>query len=129
MNRPRLTPHQMTFLDEPFTPPDRLPPSQKHSPTSRAAAVHLEVSGKRETQEALAARLFREVAPEGLTDVELDDHARMFGFRGPTLRPRRIKLWHKGFVHAVPNLTRKNPGGHTAAQVWAWTGREYPGQG
>ncbi|HEY5552423.1 MAG TPA: hypothetical protein VIK52_11075 [Opitutaceae bacterium] len=89
-------------------------PYQKHSPTSKAAALGA-------APHALGARerVFNAVAASacGLTDEEIQDR---LGMNPSTQRPRRIELVADGLVRDM-GLSRQTKSG-TSAVVWVVTG-------
>ena len=97
-------------------------PYQAHSTTSREAAEWQDRTGHAANLEVRVLEVFAWVGEEGLTDEELDavgvDHGLPFK---RTLRPRRVALWHKGFIDAAPGgRTRKTSTGRQAC-VWVIT--------
>jgi hypothetical protein len=77
---------------------NRMPPFQRHSSTSRLAALMLyETSG--EKRMAVLA-LLRSIYPSGCTD---DEGRAALGMHPNTYRPRRIELVQAGLVEELPN--------------------------
>ena len=89
-------------------------PAQRHSQTSKAAAVnHAEVA---KSMDALARRLFKNAGERGLTDSELREL--MNGYE--SARPRRVGLLNRGIV-IDSGLKRANAKGNLMV-VWIWVG-------
>ena len=87
-----------------------LPPHQKHSATSTAAAKSVEPSAA--TKRGFVLQLFREAPRGGLTDHELQA---LTGWENPA-RPRRCELVKLGLVEDS-SMVRKSPSGRWAT-VW-----------
>jgi hypothetical protein len=76
-----------------FTEIDELPPFQRHSETSRGAAVDIRPDANRLRMLVLEA--LRRAGDAGMTDEEIQDALNM---AGSTERPRRGELVGRGFV-------------------------------
>jgi hypothetical protein len=92
------------------------------SETSREAAEWQDRTGAAANLELQTLYLFAYAGAGGLTDEELDAEGAMsvLPFKR-TLRPRRVALWHKGFIDAAPGgKTRRTSTGRQAV-VWVIT--------
>lgn len=108
------TVRQMTLDEAPVAVP-----YQAHSATSREAAEHMKTTGRAASLTTRALLLFLQNAAGGLTDEELDDAGRRAGLAFSTLRPRRVALCTKGYVH--PLKERRTTRSGLAARVWGLT--------
>lgn len=88
-----------------------VPPYQRHSETSRAAAESKKDAAPTEKARVLA--FLRERGPQGATDEEMQLHLRM---PSSTQRPRRVELVKRGDV-ASEGCTRRTVSGRKAT-VW-----------
>lgn len=91
---------------------------QPHSPSSRAAAVHVAPSA--DTMRAAVLRVIRE-SPDGLTDIEIQERLHM---NGSTQRPRRVELVERGLVRDSGRKRRSASG--VACVVWEPTQEPRP---
>ena len=87
------------------------PPSQRHSPTSRAAAEAIAPTAG--TLRAAVLTYLRQRGDEGATDSECQES---LGMNPSTQRPRRIELVEAGLV-VDSGRVRKTPSGRKAV-VW-----------
>ena len=92
-------------------------PFQRHSDTSRAAA--LSIAGNAGTDRRLVYDYLKAAGRYGATDLELQDALRMVG---STERPRRVRLVELGYV-TDSGRRRKTPTNRDAV-VWVVTGLE-----
>ena len=102
--------------------PETSAPYVAGSTTSREAAAWQNRTGAAANLELQTLYLFAYAGAGGLTDEELDAEGALsiLPFKR-TLRPRRVALWHKGFIDAAPGgRTRKTSTGRQAC-VWVIT--------
>lgn len=99
--------HQDSLFDD----DEPLPPHQRKSRTSRAAAIA--IAPKAGTYRAKVLAWLRERGEEGATDEEGIDAT---GLASSTYRPRRIECWKGGLV-ADSGRTRRVRSGKMAV-VW-----------
>lgn len=93
---------------------DIVPPHQRHSDTSRAAALSMVPKFKGLMLNLM--RFFKARAELGMTDEE---GQYMSGVNGNSYRPGRVKLAEYGLIHDT-GLRRKTRSGNQAV-VWAVT--------
>lgn len=89
-----------------------IPPYQRHSETSRLAALSKVADAKGE--QARVYRWLRSMGEAGATDQEIQ---RALGIPESTERPRRVELVRLGLVVQRDGLTRATRSGRSAA-VW-----------
>src|SRR5215468_10935320 len=87
------------------------PPCQRHSPTSRAAALAVIPTLPRLRR--LVLDTLTRAGPDGLTD---EQGIALTGLSPSTYRPRRVELWRGGLVRDS-GRTRRGPSGKQAV-VW-----------
>ena len=92
----------------------KVPPYQRHSQTSRAAAVAVAPKAPNLKEQVYA--YIRGQGTKGATDLEGAAH---FGMDGSTYRPRRVELVDEGRV--VAGWKRETPSGREAT-VWVIKG-------
>jgi hypothetical protein len=102
---------QLSFDLEP-----RRAPFQKHSSTSRSAALSAEPSAG--TKRGMLLAFLRGRGPDGATDEEMQSTVPM---NPNTQRPRRVELVQGGFI-TDSGRTRKTVGGDEAV---VWTAKEF----
>ncbi len=90
---------------------DGLPPHQRHSDTSRTAAVAVEP--KAGTLRAIVLAWLRNRGDEGGTDEEMQSELQM---RGDTQRPRRGELYKAGLIRPNGKKRITLAGNHSV--VW-----------
>ena len=93
---------------------EKMPPYQRHSQTSKAAAVVVAPKAPNLKEQVYA--YIRGQGTHGATDLEGAAH---FGMDGSTYRPRRIELVEDGRVQSGGH--RYTPSGRTAT-VWVIKG-------
>lgn len=99
------------------------PPSQSHSPTSRAAALLIE--GIAGTLRGQIYTLLLGCLPDGLTDEEAQER---LSLQGNTYRPRRVELEEAGLVR--DSKTTRLTKARRKAVVWvAVPVEDLPGNG
>lgn len=91
------------------------PPSQAHSPTSKAAAIAIKPA--RQTLQARVLDLIRAAGYAGLTDEQI---ITILNMNPSTERPRRIELQEAGKI-VDSGRTRKTRSGRNAV-VWVISG-------
>ena len=91
-----------------------MPPAQRHSETSVAAAEEIRPHTNRLERQVLD--FFRERGENGATDLECQSALKM---EPGTQRARRIALWYRGFI-ADSKRTAPTPSGRKAT-IWIIT--------
>jgi hypothetical protein len=92
---------------------------QSHSPTSLAAAIAYADSAPNARRRVFD--LLERLAPEGLTDEQMQDALRM---SSNTQRPRRVELERAGLV--VDSGRTRATHAKQQAVIWTVTGLPYP---